>query len=68
MHKPNYYEQVREAVERLGECTTSDAQGVIMAWELKNGGSPMGDEAVNRAEAAGTDPETLARTILSIPA
>jgi hypothetical protein len=31
----DFYEDVRDAVERLGEMTTSDAQGVISAWVLK---------------------------------
>ena len=63
--KSTYYEQVRDAVERLAECTTSDAQGIIGAWELKNGGTMMGNEAMDRAEQAGTTPENLALQILS---
>jgi hypothetical protein len=31
----DFYEDVRDAVERLGEMTTSDAQGVISAWVIK---------------------------------
>jgi hypothetical protein len=62
----NYYEKVRDAVERIAECTTSDAQGIIEAWERRNGDT-AGTLAVFVAEDQGTDPEDLARAILKIP-
>ena len=63
-HEQTYYEQVRDAVERLGECDTSDAQGIIGAWEIRNGGTIMEDLNMDKAEEAGTQPEDLARAIL----
>jgi hypothetical protein len=54
----NYYEKVRDAVERIAECTTSDAQGIIEAWERR---SP---EGIDGHEEVGTDPEKTARVIL----
>lgn len=63
-----YCEQVRDAIERVAECTTSDAQGIIGAWEMRNGGTMMGDENMDKAEAEGKDPEQLAREILGMPA
>ena len=66
----NYYEKVRDHIERLAECTTSDAQGIIEAWAMKEhpGRGIMADTwAVEVREAAGTDPEQLARTILNMP-
>lgn len=45
----NYYEQVRDEVERLAECTTSDAQGIIGAWELRNGKRPVYDADFGRS-------------------
>jgi hypothetical protein len=64
----NYYEQVRDEVERLAECTTSDAQGIIGAWEMKNGNHDMtDDENVNKAAVDGIRAEALARTILNMP-
>ena len=62
----NYYEKVRDAVERIAECTTSDAQGIIEAWERRKGDT-TGTQVVGIAEDQGTDPEDLARTILGIP-
>lgn len=57
-----YYEQVRDHVERLGECSTSDAQGIIGAWEMRNGNmDPMGDVNMDKAEDAGTTPEEATR-------
>ena len=58
----NYYEKVRDAVERIAKCTTSDAQGIIEAWERTNGQSTFGE-----AQHAGTNPEDLARAILKMP-
>lgn len=62
-----YYGEVRDAIERIAECDTSDAQGIIGAWEMRNGGTMMGDENMDKAEAEGKDPERLAREILGIP-
>jgi hypothetical protein len=62
----NYYEKVRDAVERIAECTTSDAQGIIEAWERTNGQS-IEEDTFGEAEHAGTTPEDLARTILKMP-
>ena len=55
----NYYEQVRDAVERIAECTTSDAQGIIEAWERTY--------SMRYHEEAKVDPEDLARAILKMP-
>ena len=62
----NYYEQVRDAVERIAECTTSDAQGIIEAWERRRGDT-TGTQVVGTTEDQGTDPEDLARAILKMP-
>ena len=63
----NYYEQTRDAIEHLAQCTTSDAQSLIEAWELTNGGTMMEQVNMDKAEEAGTQPEDLARTILELP-
>lgn len=59
-----YYEQVRDAIEKIADCTTSDAQGIIGAWELRNGGNMMEDVNIDKAEQDGRDPEALAYQIL----
>lgn len=59
-----YYEQVRDAIETIADCTTSDAQGIIGAWELRNGGNMMEDVNIDKAEQDGRDPEALAYQIL----
>lgn len=57
----NYYEKVRDAVERIAECTTSDAQGVVEAWERTNG-------PVEEQQWGGEpDAENVARAILKMP-
>lgn len=58
MYQPTYYEQVRDHVERIAECTTSDAQGIIDAWERT---SP---QSIDGHEEVGTAPEQVARIIL----
>jgi hypothetical protein len=58
MYQPSYYEQVRDHVERIAECTTSDAQGIIEAWERT---SP---ESIDGHEEMGTNAEQVAQTIL----
>jgi hypothetical protein len=64
----NYYEQVRDAVERIAQCTTSDAQGIIGAWgQTKHSPGDAGQAAIDEAEEAGTTPEDLARAILKMP-
>jgi len=62
MKAPTYFEQVRDAIERIGECTTSDAQSIILAWERRQ------DEGIDGHEEVGTEPETVARAILNLPA
>ncbi len=61
----SYYEQVRDAIEQAG-CTTSDAQGIIGAWEHTKypGQDFLGDRAMEEAEQAGIAPEELAKSIL----
>lgn len=61
-----YYEQVRDLIERKAECDTSDAQGIIEAWEIRNGGTIMEEINMDKAEEAGITPEDLANTILGV--
>jgi hypothetical protein len=60
MYTPTYYEQVRDEVERIAECTTSDAQGIIEAWERTN------TQSIDGHEDVGTNPAAVARSILKI--
>ena len=60
-----YYERVRDEVERVGECTTSDAQGILEAWELKQGNVITSTDALDAAEAEGITPADLANQILN---
>jgi hypothetical protein len=66
----NYYEKVRDAVERIAECTTSDAQGIIEAWELRLSNPRLTIAEANRltpmdkAEEWGISPTTYANAIL----
>ena len=63
-HEPTYYEQVRDQVEQLAGATTSDAQSIIEAWELKTGQSVEEEEQIEGA----APPYDMAMQILSKPA
>jgi hypothetical protein len=57
----DFYDDVRDEVERMGEMTTSDAQGVISAWVLRQ--RREGKQDYKDQSSA----STTARAILGIP-
>ena len=66
MNHATYYEQVRDAIERSAECTTSDAQGIIQSWAMRNGYGLMEDEqAVNDQAEQGRKAQVTAHMILN---
>jgi hypothetical protein len=61
----NYYEKVRDAIEEIAECTTSDAQGILGAWELRD---PRRFTSIEKAESARVTPKRFALAVLGMAA